>query len=54
MLKQKPTFGVCLPAEILAKIDAERGDIPRSRYLLRILEKTYPPEMKKREVATVN
>jgi hypothetical protein len=25
----------------MEKIDAERGDIPRSRFLLRILEKAY-------------
>ena len=26
---------------ILSKIDAERGDVPRSRFLLRLLEKVY-------------
>jgi hypothetical protein len=54
MTKPKQTFGVCLPAEILAKIDTDRGDIPRSRFLLRILEKAYPSETKKQEIATVN
>jgi hypothetical protein len=44
--KNKPT-GFSLPGELIQKIDAERGDIPRSRFLLRILEKTYPIERKK-------
>jgi hypothetical protein len=44
--KNKPT-GFLLPGELIQKIDAERGDIPRSRFLLRILEKTYPIERKK-------
>jgi hypothetical protein len=52
--KNKPT-GFSLPSELIRKIDAERGDIPRSRYLLRILEKVYPSsEIEKQEVATVN
>ncbi len=33
--------GISLPKEIITKIDSERGDIPRSRYLLRLLEKMY-------------
>jgi hypothetical protein len=44
--KNKPT-GFSLPSELIQKIDDERGDIPRSRYLLRILEKTYPSKMNK-------
>ncbi len=33
--------GLSLPKDILSKIDQERGDIPRSRYILRILERMY-------------
>ena len=33
--------GISLPIEIMKKIDSERGDIPRSKYILRILEKKY-------------
>jgi hypothetical protein len=33
--------GISLPKYIISMIDAERGDIPRSRYLFRILEKVY-------------
>lgn len=32
--------GISFPNEILSRIDAERGDISRSRYILRQLEKT--------------
>ena len=34
--------GISLPRKI-KKIDVERGDISRSRYLLRLLERTYLP-----------
>lgn len=30
-----------IPAGLKSKIDIERGDIPRSRYVLKILEKYY-------------
>jgi len=33
--------GLSLPKELMKKIDLERGDIPRSRYLLRLLERIY-------------
>ena len=33
-------FGLSLPEELLTKIDNLRGDIPRSRYIKKILEKT--------------
>lgn len=33
------SVGISFPPEILSKIDLERGDIPRSRYVLRQLEK---------------
>jgi hypothetical protein len=35
------SVGISLPKEIISKIDSERGDISRSRYLLRLLEKPY-------------
>jgi hypothetical protein len=34
-------IGISLPKELMEKIDIDRGDIPRSRYVLRILEKRY-------------
>jgi hypothetical protein len=35
------SVGISLPKKIVTKIDYERGDIPRSRYVLRIIEKLY-------------
>jgi hypothetical protein len=39
MKKHIPT-GLSLPTELYQKIEIARGDISRSRYLLRLLEKT--------------
>jgi len=39
--------GISLPTKLMKKIDVERGDVPRSRYVLRILEKQYTLEGKK-------
>lgn len=33
--------GISLPREIISKIDNERGDVSRSRYLLRIVQRVY-------------
>jgi hypothetical protein len=33
--------GISLPTKLMEKIDVDRGDIPRSRYVLRMLEKQY-------------
>ena len=49
MKRYKPT-GLSLPAELLREIDSERGDVSRSRYLLRLLEKPYKcDECKKKD-----
>jgi hypothetical protein len=32
------TYGISMPLEILEKVDKQRGDIPRSRFLLRMIE----------------
>lgn len=34
--------GVSLPKEVIEKIDTERGDVSRSRYILRKLQKEVP------------
>ncbi|MGB0025919.1 MAG: hypothetical protein WBP64_03700 [Nitrososphaeraceae archaeon] len=39
-------IGISLPKEIMKKIDTDRGDVPRSRFVLRILEKQYTFETK--------
>jgi metal-responsive CopG/Arc/MetJ family transcriptional regulator len=38
-LKRYKATGISLPDELLKEIDTERGDISRSKYLLRLLEK---------------
>ena len=43
------SVGISLPTEIISKIDAERGDVPRSRYILRVLQDTYPKKRKLKE-----
>ena len=32
-------IGISLPKEIIEKVDKDRKDIPRSRYILRLIEK---------------
>ena len=34
-------LGISLPQEILLRIDKDRGLIPRSRYLLKLIELAY-------------
>ncbi|HSF51543.1 MAG TPA: hypothetical protein VLA74_12340 [Nitrososphaeraceae archaeon] len=34
-------LGIFLPNEVLVKIDRDRGDIPRSRFLLKLIEVAY-------------
>jgi metal-responsive CopG/Arc/MetJ family transcriptional regulator len=48
MTKVNPV-GISLPTEIISKIDAERGDVPRSRYILRVLQDTYSKKRKLKE-----
>jgi len=31
--------GISLPTKLIEKIDTERKDVPRSRYILRLIEK---------------
>ena len=39
-MKQKIPVGLSLPKTFVAEIDDRRGDIPRSKYVLRIIEKS--------------
>jgi len=34
-------LGISLPQEILLRIDRDRGDIPRSKFLVRLIELAY-------------
>lgn len=43
-MRRYSSTGLSLPTELMEKIDAERGDVPRSRFLLRLLERSYSIE----------
>jgi hypothetical protein len=49
-MRYSKSAGLSLPMNLMKKIDAERGDVPRSRFLLRLLEKTYSAENNEKEV----
>ena len=34
-------LGISLPQEILLRIDKDRGDIPRSKFLVKLIELAY-------------
>lgn len=36
--KQSIPIGISLPEELIEKIDTQRGDINRSRFILRLIE----------------
>jgi hypothetical protein len=40
-MKRCVPSGLSLPVELAKRIEKDRGDISRSRYLLRIIEKAY-------------
>ena len=48
-MKKFKTTGLSLPEEFLERIDRERGDVPRSRYVLRLIEKSYGGDSDERE-----
>jgi metal-responsive CopG/Arc/MetJ family transcriptional regulator len=39
--------GISVPQELLEKIDTQRGDISRSKYILRLIEEGYRQREKK-------
>ena len=40
-MQKSIAVGISLPKDLLSKIDVERRDVPRSRYLQRLVEKAY-------------
>jgi hypothetical protein len=46
-MKHYKATGLSLPIELLKEIDENRGDIPRSRYLLKMLDKIQIVEKEK-------
>lgn len=49
-MQQTISVGISFPREIIRLIDKERKDVPRSRYLLRILERQYAQKVKKQRL----
>jgi len=41
LMRHSIPIGISLPKEMMSRIDTERGDISRSRFLLRLIECTY-------------
>jgi hypothetical protein len=39
IMQTRIAIGIALPRDMIKKIDLERGDVSRSRYLLRLLER---------------
>ena len=35
------SVGISFPKEFLTRIDIDRGDIPRSKYIVKVLEKIF-------------
>ena len=40
-MEHSKATGLSLPEELMQRIDRERGDVPRSRFLLRLIEAGY-------------
>ena len=54
-MKRYQSTGLSLPAKLMQKIDIDRGDISRSRFLLRLIERAYKEEGgQRKEVEQVN
>lgn len=45
-MNKKRSVGISFDSVILEKIDKERGDVSRSRFILKILKKIYNKETK--------
>jgi hypothetical protein len=40
--------GISFPKKVIEKIDEERGDVSRSKYLLRIIERVFMENVEKK------
>ena len=49
-MKHCTATGLSLPTEIVDRIDSERGDVSRSRFLLRLIERAYRDTQSETEV----
>jgi metal-responsive CopG/Arc/MetJ family transcriptional regulator len=54
VMQSSIAVGISLPRDIMKKIDSERGDISRSRYLLRVLQNAYISDSNNRKTQLQN
>lgn len=40
-MKKNSPMGLSIPNELIQRIDSERGDVSRSRFLLRLIQRAY-------------
>jgi len=40
-MRKNAQTGISLPIELMQKIDQERGDIPRSKFIFRLIQSAY-------------
>lgn len=48
-MQKNKAVGISLPHNILEKIDRDRLDVPRSRFVLRLLENSYSEQWNKND-----
>lgn len=53
-MKRYQSTGLSLPAELMQKIDFDRGDVSRSRFLLRLIEIAYKGKQQWTEAKQIN
>lgn len=49
-MKRYQSTGLSLPTGLMQKIDIDRGEVSRSRFLLRIIERAYEQKQDCKEV----
>jgi metal-responsive CopG/Arc/MetJ family transcriptional regulator len=53
-MQSSTSVGISLPKKIMSEIDTERGDVSRSRFLLRLLEDKFPAEKRNLQIKKTN
>jgi metal-responsive CopG/Arc/MetJ family transcriptional regulator len=51
-MQNKIAMGISFPKKMIKNIDRERGDISRSRFVLRLLEQAYEEKRQKNSVGS--
>ncbi|HZI70842.1 MAG TPA: hypothetical protein VFD60_06740 [Nitrososphaeraceae archaeon] len=52
-MKRYQSTGLSLPVGLMQKIDLDRGDVSRSRFLLRLIERAYEERQQWKEVKQI-